>query len=658
MYDAYYSRSTDDGETWAECSADNRLTVSNRSFVSISAINVGSSIWLFAADATTGDIFLRTTPDDGVSWTTTEIFLQATATIGATNVSAIADEIGIWVFFAGWGDTDGIYYVRSDSQGGGGWGSPVQAIPGPYRSPCASKSDGIYRLVTTDFSSIWYHNAIDPESSDWFSIQVPGSSIAPSDSCIEPYMMFDSDRTLWMAYALTSSAGNRHIAYAAYPDTGSTLGGIQAFTSAQTGSNLWWDSGPAIIENGEEVLIFIASERTLPTSTRAAADILMFRVGKRSAGRAHYEIIQPAIDASIDDDSVLVHPGTYRGDGNRDLDFRGTNLVLKSVAGAEVTIVDAEWSLDDSHGGFYFQNGEDSSAVVDGFTVSRAKGEATSLWYSAIICSGASPTITDCIITENPSRAIQTKEGARPHLHRCEISHNGGGIEVGVYSVADADIVISESVVHSNAGWGVYLAHIDSTVIVNSTIVLNSWGGIFCNHHQPGDKADDPAETFELTGSLICFNGPQGVWESPLGGGYEFKIRCSNSYGGNAWHNVPAYHGDSLGNLSVDPMLCDTTAQVFTLVSTSPCLPANNSCQVLIGALGAGCAGCGDVDASQGIDIDDIVFLIEYVFGGGPAPYPLLAGDTDCSGEVDIDDIVLLITYVFGGGGPPCADCF
>jgi len=31
-----------------------------------------------------------------------------------------------------------------------------------------------------------------------------------------------------------------------------------------------------------------------------------------------------------------------------------------------------------------------------------------------------------------------------------------------------------------------------------------------------------------------------------------------------------------------------------------------------------------------------------------------ICGDVDCSGGVDIDDVVYLITYIFGGGNPPC----
>ncbi len=63
---------------------------------------------------------------------------------------------------------------------------------------------------------------------------------------------------------------------------------------------------------------------------------------------------------------------------------------------------------------------------------------------------------------------------------------------------------------------------------------------------------------------------------------------------------------------------------------------------------------CGDCDSSDGVDIDDIVLLIAFVFQGGTSPDPAEAGDVDCSAAIDIDDIVYLISYVFAGGPAPC----
>jgi len=66
---------------------------------------------------------------------------------------------------------------------------------------------------------------------------------------------------------------------------------------------------------------------------------------------------------------------------------------------------------------------------------------------------------------------------------------------------------------------------------------------------------------------------------------------------------------------------------------------------------------CGDADGSSEIDIDDVVYAIDYIFGGGPAPIPLDAADVDCSGNVDIDDVVYLIAYIFTAGPIPCNGC-
>ncbi len=66
---------------------------------------------------------------------------------------------------------------------------------------------------------------------------------------------------------------------------------------------------------------------------------------------------------------------------------------------------------------------------------------------------------------------------------------------------------------------------------------------------------------------------------------------------------------------------------------------------------------CGDADGTDIVNISDAVFLIAYIFGGGPAPNPLESGDADCSGIVTISDAVYLITYIFSGGLAPCAGC-
>ncbi len=62
---------------------------------------------------------------------------------------------------------------------------------------------------------------------------------------------------------------------------------------------------------------------------------------------------------------------------------------------------------------------------------------------------------------------------------------------------------------------------------------------------------------------------------------------------------------------------------------------------------------CGDVDGSDVVNISDAIYLIDYIFNGGPAPSPVLVGDVDHDTLVTISDAVYLINYIFNGGPAP-----
>ena len=63
----------------------------------------------------------------------------------------------------------------------------------------------------------------------------------------------------------------------------------------------------------------------------------------------------------------------------------------------------------------------------------------------------------------------------------------------------------------------------------------------------------------------------------------------------------------------------------------------------------------GDASGDAVVDIADAVYLINYMFKGGPAPAALDAGDANCDSMIDIADAVYLINYMFKGGPQPCA---
>jgi len=130
-----------------------------------------------------------------------------------------------------------------------------------------------------------------------------------------------------------------------------------------------------------------------------------------------YRTIQEAIDAANDGDTIVLHPGTYVGEGNRDVDFSGKAITVRSEDPDEegivaATIIDCEGTAEDPHRAFIFQNFEDANSILDGFTIlngyvsvgadapdpsgNGADGEDS--MGGAINCTGASPIIRNCII--------------------------------------------------------------------------------------------------------------------------------------------------------------------------------------------------------------------------------------------------------------------
>lgn len=65
----------------------------------------------------------------------------------------------------------------------------------------------------------------------------------------------------------------------------------------------------------------------------------------------------------------------------------------------------------------------------------------------------------------------------------------------------------------------------------------------------------------------------------------------------------------------------------------------------------------GDANADRSANVGDAVFLINYVFKGGPAPDPIKIGDANGDCSTNVGDAVYLINFVFKGGDDPQVGC-
>ncbi len=62
----------------------------------------------------------------------------------------------------------------------------------------------------------------------------------------------------------------------------------------------------------------------------------------------------------------------------------------------------------------------------------------------------------------------------------------------------------------------------------------------------------------------------------------------------------------------------------------------------------------GDANADAKANVTDVIYLINYLFKGGPPPQPILTcGDIQCDGKVNVSDVIFMINYLFKGGPAP-----
>jgi len=177
-------------------------------------------------------------------------------------------------------------------------------------------------------------------------------------------------------------------------------------------------------------------------------------------GFPNFNNIQAAIDDANDGDIIEVRPGTYTGTGNRDIDFKGKAITVKSEYGPEDCIIYCQGSQTQSHRGFYFQSGESLNSVLDGFTITNGY----TLNGSGICCRNSSPKITNCIIIGNIARSSQPNAGF------------GGGIYCSNSGAVLVNCVISNNSAEGDGG-GMANNNNGNPNLINCTFNANSISG-------------------------------------------------------------------------------------------------------------------------------------------------------------------------------------
>ncbi len=284
---------------------------------------------------------------------------------------------------------------------------------------------------------------------------------------------------------------------------------------------------------------------------------------------ADFPTIQMAIDISINGDTVLVQPDTYY----ENVIYGGHNIVLGSLF---LTTSDTSYIsstiIDGGHSGAVVSiyHGEDSTAMLVGFTIQNGYVSDG----AGVYCHSSAPKILNNIIRDNsaPYYAGGILCFLGDVIIRGNIiDNNSGGTRGGGISIYSCSPEITNNLIINNnagqCGGGIY-GYGSSSDIINNTIVGNSSG--------IGGGLATSYSAFNVVNSIFWdnVNSQIGIFDGgPVAVSYS-DVQDS------LWPGT--------GNISCDPMFCDTASGNYYLADTSCCVGAGQA-GVDIGVYGVGC---------------------------------------------------------------------
>lgn len=132
-----------------------------------------------------------------------------------------------------------------------------------------------------------------------------------------------------------------------------------------------------------------------------------------------------------------------------------------------------------------------------------------------------------------------------------------------------------------------------------------------------------------------------------LSEGYDMAILKVDSEGEDQWRETYAGGGDEMAFGVVESEFGG-----YMVAGTQ--LPWSSGQAILL-KIGPCCDVRGDINHNgAGPDVSDLVYLVTYMFSGGPQPPCLDEADVNGNGSgPDVSDLAYLITYMYSGGPPP-----
>ncbi|MBK8946279.1 MAG: right-handed parallel beta-helix repeat-containing protein [Ignavibacteriae bacterium] len=242
--------------------------------------------------------------------------------------------------------------------------------------------------------------------------------------------------------------------------------------------------------------------------------------------------IQELIDKSKNGDTVLVPPGIYY----ENINFKGKKIVVMSYF---LEMKDSSYIQSTIISGMLqgcvvtFENGEDSTAELNGFTIREGISYSDTLHGGGItIRNNSSATLKNLIVTRNAvedcnGAGILCRDNSKVIFENLIITENeskngnGGGIFIINSNAKISDAIISNN--KSNSGGGI-LSYNSKLKIINTKIFNNiSENGIGGSGLLLDNNSNITILNCEITKNNILWNSDAAIAPSGNGGGIFIK---------------------------------------------------------------------------------------------------------------------------------------
>lgn len=335
----------------------------------------------------------------------------------------------------------------------------------------------------------------------------------------------------------------------------------------------------------------------------------------RPDGTGDFPTIQQAVDAAGPGDTVSLASGIFTGPGNRGLAVQQHDLLIRSQDGdpASCTIdcqgVDRGFTVEPTATG----------TRLEGFTIAHGNGDVTFAGGGVYDGTWVGIAVTNCVFYQNSSSAgggIAAE--ASTVVTRCRFVENsayfGGGI-AGAHGNITAPVIdhceFFGNTALSGVGGAIGIEWIQAdrqATIQYCTFARNTAGdggaiAIMSENAVIDHCTFAENSTTDLGGTIVdCLGASPAISNciiafSPAGGAISCSggptLTCCDVFGnaGGDWAGCIAGQLGQSGNVSGDPLFCQSSADDFELQVASPCAPENNPSCGLIGAWPTECDG-------------------------------------------------------------------